>query len=173
MGPARRPLVERLWPRVHKTEGCWVWTGTKTPGGYGNIGAGGHCGKPLLVHRVVYQLEIGEIPPGMSVCHSCDTRACVRPSHLFLGTPADNSRDMALKGRAASGAQNASYLYPDRRPHGSSHGCAKLSEADVHEIRNAYAMTPGLTMRALGLRYGVGVTAVLHIVRRKTWKHVS
>jgi hypothetical protein len=89
-------LERNFWPRIQKTEGCWLWMGWTIRRGYGQITL---AKKRILTHRLSYTLAYGEIPEGMLVCHKCDTPRCVNPSHLFLGTPLDNARDMVAKGR--------------------------------------------------------------------------
>ncbi|MHB1172823.1 MAG: HNH endonuclease signature motif containing protein [Lacisediminihabitans sp.] len=56
-------------------------------------------GRPVYVHRLAWQDANGPIPDGMLVCHRCDNPACYHLPHLFLGTYADNNRDMVAKGR--------------------------------------------------------------------------
>ena len=88
-------MEQRFWEKVLKTESCWIWVGCKQSG-YGFIfGVGG-------AHRAAWKLLRGEIPDGMEVLHNCpggDNPACVNPAHLWLGTHADNMRDMKEKGR--------------------------------------------------------------------------
>ncbi len=88
---------DRLWSRVVlRPRGCWLWTGARRRDGYGTIWFNG---RPEAVHRVAWMLSNGPIPDGLFVCHTCDNPPCCRPSHLFLGTPADNTRDSVTKGR--------------------------------------------------------------------------
>lgn len=81
----RKPLEDRLWPRVEVLDnGCWVWTGALLAGpggGYGLIRA--EPGKPMrLVHVVVYERLVGLVPAGLELDHLCRNRACCNPAHL-------------------------------------------------------------------------------------------
>lgn len=89
------------WLHVDE-KGCWIFDGPKTHNGYGTFGTGGRGGKNLRTHRLAYELWVGVIPDALMVLHTCDTRPCCNPEHLFAGTAKDNSTDMVAKGRAKS-----------------------------------------------------------------------
>ena len=94
-------LVEHRF--VKKTKTCWLWTGSKIPKGYGRYSFrinGKHYCK--AVHRLAYEQEIGPIPKGLHICHSCDVRNCVNPAHLWPGTHSENMLDAHRKGRGFS-----------------------------------------------------------------------
>lgn len=153
------PTAERLWPRVSKTETCWLWTGA-TWNGYGVIY---HNGKQDGAHRVAWMLTNGPIPEGMWVLHRCDVRNCVNPEHLFLGTIDDNNADMGAKGRRRGNARRGA----ERK------GNVHLTEDDVREIRRLYK--PGsqeFSQTALARRFGVNQQNISQIIARKTWVHV-
>lgn len=145
---------ERFATKVsrHGPDECWPWKGGRGPGEYGS-----HYihRRTFLAHRVAWAYENGEIPEGIFVCHRCDNPLCVNPAHLFLGTPIDNSRDMALK---------------DRSAHGDRNGLRRMSEAIVLEARNRYRC--GEEGTALAIEYGVSMQTMYRALAGKTWKRV-
>lgn len=111
--------------RTASAGSCWVWTGAVDTRGYGHVRING---KTMRVHRLVYELALGEIPKmqghhGAVVMHTCDNRLCCNPEHLRLGTHADNMADMKAKGRRK------------RLGSGESNGRAKLTADQVEAIR--------------------------------------
>jgi hypothetical protein len=89
-------IRRNLWSRVRVSGECWLWTGALTRAGYGLLTVGG---QQKYAHRLAYETTVGRVPPGYCVCHACDTPACIRPEHLFIGTQADNLHDAGAKGR--------------------------------------------------------------------------
>lgn len=87
---APRPPEVRFWSQVHKTRSCWLWTGPITAYGHGTFS---WPGVAYTAHRIAWILTYGPVLPGFTVCHRCRNRHCVRPTHLRLGTQADNNRD--------------------------------------------------------------------------------
>lgn len=94
-------LEERYVP-VTET-GCWLWTGCLHPTGYGVLKINS---KQVKVHRLVHELTTGQNCGDKFVCHKCDTPMCINPDHLYLGTHADNTRDMVVRKRYNTTAAN-------------------------------------------------------------------
>jgi len=93
-------LFHRYLPEERPPDACWIWRGSTTAYGYGNIRVGGRGTQvAIYAHRLAYEYFVGPIPPGLLVCHACDNPPCTNPAHLWLGTPADNMHDRDRKGR--------------------------------------------------------------------------
>lgn len=114
-------VIARIIKRSDIGTGCWVWTGLVSKWGYGRIGV---VGKVQYVHRIAYRILVRDIPPERLVLHRCDNPPCWRPSHLYDGTNADNSRDKMERGRARFPTGDAHWTRrrPEHLLRGESHG---------------------------------------------------
>ena len=109
-------------------------------------------------HRIAWELTNGPISMGLNVLHRCNVAACVRPTHLYLGTQRENTRDSIA---------NGTY----HRWFGANHPRTHLTDDDVRAIRARSAA--GEKYRDLAAEYGVTFGLIGHIVRRRVWKHVD
>jgi hypothetical protein len=161
-GPKPIPIEDRFWRRVDKSGGddaCWLWTGARLTKGYGVIGKAPPNKGYLYVHRVSAKIFLPDYSDDLLVCHKCDNPPCVNPRHLFVGTVADNSLDMVMKGRSTKG----------RRLHsGASNGRSKLSWEIVEKIRGEYAKG-NASQHEIAQKYGITQTAISRITIGKTW----
>lgn len=163
---SRRPLPEgkdldRFWSKVDKSEGCWNWIGRLNGQRYGIFKLKEY---PEGAHRISYRIHYGEVIDDLFVCHKCDNPQCVRPDHLFAGTPKDNTHDMIAKGRARSVGRS-------RPAHGVLNGRARLSEQTVLEIKEA--LLCGEHHLLIAARWGVSDGAIRGIKSGANWAHVG
>lgn len=79
--------------------GCWEWCGDRNELGYGRLTLTRKGLFNARVHRLMFERYFGPIADGLIVRHKCDNPPCCNPDHLELGTKADNSNDMKIRGR--------------------------------------------------------------------------
>lgn len=156
----RRKFIERYEARFARyvdrlggADACWLWTGCRAGNGYGRMSVGG---RQRPAHRIAWTIANGPIPEGLFVCHTCDNPPCVNPAHLFLGTHRENMKDMASKGRSTAGER---------------HPKAKLTEADVREIRHLCG--GGMPQRRVAAQFGLCQQHVSELAAGKVWPHVE
>ena len=143
-------LLDRL---ARTTRGCWEWQAERSKYSYGRAYLPGQLLIPS--HRLAYLIFCGSVPPDMCVLHHCDNPPCCNPTHLFLGTDVDNTRDKVQKGRQARG---------------ESHPSAKLTAQQVlviyHRIRR------GESVPRLAEEFHLNPHSIRHIGNRKRWAHI-
>jgi HNH endonuclease len=111
-------IPENVVRRPDAEGGCWEWAGRRDARNYGRVQ---FAGRDQLAHRVVWELTFGPPAAGLVVMHRCDNPPCCRPSHLRLGTQAENIADMDAKGRARRHALGERQRAKTHCPHGHAY----------------------------------------------------
>lgn len=146
----------RFWRRVRvgASDVCWPWLGTKDVRGRGQVHLRWEGPKSIRKYAPVVSWELthGPIAEGLKVCHRCDNPICVNPSHLFLGTQAENILDCIQKGRR------------------NAFGRQKLTEADVLEIRRRRAL--GEPRKPLAAEFNITPHTLDGVVSGQSWAHL-
>lgn len=148
--------VQAFWNRVHvinDRDSCWKWFGPRA-NGYGIFC---HKGKNHRASRWVWQMCKSDLPAGLVVMHLCDNPSCCRPSHLLLGTTADNRRDCVRK---------------RRHTQGTGVWNAVLDPAKVTAIRSLYSSRE-YTQAEIAAIFKVTQPAISYIVTGTNWKQVT
>ena len=143
--------IRRFWFYTHKLreDDCWHF-GAQLNRAYFVVN-----GVNYVAARIAWKIKTGDDPGNFLVCHTCDNRLCVNPSHLFLGTCADNTQDMVQKCRSVKGEK---------------HGRARLTEVNVKEIK--LLLSIGHTPAEIAPLYGICSRLIAHIKTGDRWAHV-
>lgn len=147
--------IRRFMEKVNKAPGsgptwnCWIWKASCDRKGYGQFMLSRN--NLHRAHRISFFIHNGDFDQSLAVLHKCDISRCVNPEHLFLGTIADNNRDMRTKGRH------------------STNGRSKLTEGQVFLIRDRHAN--GETNKSLSIDFEMSESQISNITNGTCFKH--
>jgi len=138
------------------TSGCWEWTGDTNPKGYpqvvvkrrGEVSPFDDTGWTLSIGRLLRDFYGSPVPYDKILRRLCGNRKCVRPDHGVLAC------DSPLPTHAR----------------GSKHGRAKITEAQVKDIRDR--VSAGEKAASVAAALGVTRGYVSKIINGKIWSHV-
>jgi len=165
-------LERRFHTKVaQQASGCWLWTGA-TQGHYNKLGSKTEAPYGCLVvrvgprpdnktvkvlaHRLAWYVAHQTDPGDALLLHSCDTRLCVNPAHLRIGTHQENMTEMVARGRSTAGSRN---------------GRAKLTESDVLDILQMSSL--GQSLQEIAAVFGVTNVSIRNAIVGKTFPHVE
>jgi len=111
-------------------------------------------GRTVYVHRYLYPLAKGPIPPDLELDHLCGNKRCCNPDHLEAVTHGENMRRAAQEG-VWSGQQN---------------GNAKRTDQQVLEIRTLYQM--GIPASEISSMLAVPERSVYYVLN-EGWNHLE
>jgi hypothetical protein len=143
-----------IWEFIEKTDSCWLWKGGLNYDGYGVYKKNGVTNR---AHRYVWELINNQKIGDKIAMHICDTPSCVNPSHLVLGTQADNILDKTTKNRQAKGEKCPQSV---------------LTTEQIKEIRSKYKYRV-YTYLMLAKEYGVHKDTIQKAVRKINWGHIE
>lgn len=149
-------------------DACWSWGKCQDVTVKGRIWIDG---KIMLAHRAMWEATNGPIPAGKLICHTCDNGGCINPAHMYVGTHADNMRDMRERRRYFAAKEPERVRELGRQlgesntwTRGEGNPRVKLSTGYVAAIR---ASTQGPS--ALARLYRVHRTTIQRIQKGTLW----
>ena len=140
------PPENRFIKFVKETPTCWKWIGYIHPDGYGQFKVSTYVSS--TAHRWLWEYTMGPIPKGKHLCHTCDTPACVRPAHLYIGTAQTNMDDKVKRGRQTK-AGGRPLIVP---------------KEEYTKVLELY--TNGVSVRHIARQYGVHFMTVYRVLKR-------
>ena len=188
---AEKMHEQQLSHYVITETGCWNWTKSTSPDGYGKLKRNGVT---MRAHRIFYEHFNGPITDNLHVLHRCDNPLCVNPEHLFLGTRVDNMQDMIEKGRAPT---HPSISHPESVVRGEKHhrygkgmpehvkeALLKANKGRSLSKEHKEQLSPVTAEQVLSIRadtrsqaviakeHGIAQVTVSRIKRRVRWTHI-
>ena len=144
---------KRFWSYCEKGDGCWSWKKSHDKNGYTRF----YANKASIQgSRVSYYLTYGNLRKDDCVCHTCDNPGCVNPAHLWVGSKAENNKDMRDKMRHVYGETSKN---------------AKLTMGDVIDIKRR--LKYGESGLSISKDYPVSNKTISNILHGKKWAHVK
>lgn len=163
--PSARDLI-RFQAKIYISDRtqCWLWSACRDSDGYGQMKVRRRMEK---AQRISFVWLGGNLLRSDEVVrHDCDNPQCVNPGHLKKGGHVENALDRSARGR------HGLWRHPEAIARGVALPQAKLDDDRVREIRRLHA-AGGVSMRALGRRFGVGDTTIRRLLTRESWGHVD
>ena len=184
--------VRRIAPGINTKTGR-VLKPCKSGNGYMIVGLHkGGSRKNCLVHRLVAEAFISQIPKGLTVNHKDGNKLNNELNNLEIVTYSENLKHAIRTGLAtapteraigenhwthkhpdlvAKGERNGAYTKPECTLRGSQCPSSKLTEEDVRLIRKLHEQDKWDSKRIANL-FNVTYQNINIIIARKTWKHV-
>lgn len=147
-----------VWRYRRYSKTPWLKLKPSEWGGHLQVGLwSSNSSKNMYLHRLILMTFRGAPFPGAEGCHFPDPAvANNRLRNIRWGTRSENLMD-----RIAHGSGNR----------GERHNCAKLTEADIREIRRL--RRGGMRVREIAPRFGISSDYIYDIARGKAWPHVA
>jgi len=164
--------IEQLWESMMKRtkkgdNECVIWNSTISSSGYGSFD---YKNKTYYTHRLSFMINKNngdKIPEydndgeKLVIRHKCNTKLCINPDHLQLGTNWENCYIDKIEEGSLKIGQDCNFV--------------KLSEEDAISIKNSSIGIEEegyMTQSEIAIKYGVSQVCISFIINGKTWRHL-